>query len=115
MDVYERACVCVCVCACVHMHKYTHSHVHTHNPHLVKNETVFERVQKFFTKNLKELKHMLSNERLALLNQTSLSSRCKRIGLALLDQTSLSSRRKRTGLALLDQTSLSQKNWFSFT
>jgi hypothetical protein len=45
------------------------------SPHLIKDVTAIERVQKYFTKNLKGLKNKTYNQRLIILNQPTLQSR----------------------------------------
>jgi hypothetical protein len=45
------------------------------SPHLLKDIAAIERVQKFFTKNLRGLKNLSYTERLSILNQPSLATR----------------------------------------
>ena len=44
-------------------------------PHMIKDVTVIERVQKYFTKNLRGLKCLSYKQRLNILKQPSLQSR----------------------------------------
>ena len=46
------------------------------SPHLVKDITAIEHIQKYFIKNLKGLKNMSYSEHLTALNRPSLSSHC---------------------------------------
>ncbi len=54
------------------------------SPHFVKDIVALERVQKYFTKNLRGLRHMSYEQRLAILNQPTLQSRRHRADLIFL-------------------------------
>ena len=60
------------------------TNIHTHTYSYIKNIPALERVQKYFTKNLRGLENMLYKQRLAILNQLSLELRRLRTDLIFL-------------------------------